>query len=417
MNLLMGADSHPVLAYKDVITQYYAIVQVGSPLQSVKALIDTGSYRLWVGPGKTFGFDSAASATYSVKDASASEVLRYFDGTNVTGVPSADSVAIGPWASNSFNFVMATKVDYATEGIIFIVAGTIVRFAYYINPDDAGGEISFGGYDRDLMQYPSSTVQWIPLADAPSYLDPFSNMGSPLKSSARDSGRWAVGLKTIFFYPKWSAFNVTSTSGAPISPSPLTFRFPSFTTPAIFDSGASVAVLPLSIVSVLGKALEIPSAMSESFRGLDSVDCGLRQRYRHAPVIFFEVEGVSDPLAISAMEYIVENPSGQCFLAVMGVEDMYGMVLFGSTVIKRYLTVFDATTRSIGLAVGKGRVSIPGTLGDTPKSFGQGIPSSPPESTIVVSVASIPKNSGSVGPPRLGWIVIALAGVSWIMVL
>ncbi|KAI8850684.1 aspartic peptidase domain-containing protein [Chytridium lagenaria] len=372
LDIILGAGGHPVTAFNDVLTQYYTTIQVGTPPQSLKVVIDTGSYRLWVASAETFGKDAGfineASSTSKSKDPAASEVLKYFDGTNVTGVPWIDSVSVGNWTAKEFEFLLAKTVAYPlsgngddrSAGILGLSlplkgqayptlpsnladSGAISsnQFAFYVNPDESAGELTFGGFDSSLIR---SNLQWIPLADADTYID---SVSVPLKASVKDAGRWAIGIISVSFNPNWN-FGPVNKSSAPSptlassqSAGPFTLVYPPKVAPAIVDTGSSVAVLPLSVVKALGAALGIQGA---DIRGLNGVDCSWRLKYRDAPVITINIEresaAGSSVLAISAAEYVVEALRGGCFLGVLGVEDMTGTVVLGNTVLKRYLTVF-----------------------------------------------------------------------------
>ncbi|KAJ3100668.1 Vacuolar protease A [Phlyctochytrium planicorne] len=360
--LLQGSGGK-LAAFKDALTEFYATLQVGTPPQTLKALVDTGSQTLWL-PSKSIissGYDGSASSSYQSKDNNV-ENLTYFDGTNVTGILVADSVSVGDKTASNYGFLLATSVSYTTasgddrnSGILGMgvgIKGDISQpftsklfetgiiynnqFSYYISVDNSDGEITFGGYDVSLQRDPEKTLIWIPVATASDYLDSvLSTKASPV--SVFEAGRWAIPIKSISLFPKWDFSNSSAPNLSTLDNSKsINLNFSENRTAAILDTGSSVAVLPSTIVTALGAALGIESAIKnpESFTGLSPVDCQWKNTSTDFIVTFVVGEGGNNVLAMSAVEYIIESKPGSCIMAVLGVPDDQGLVVFGNTVLK-----------------------------------------------------------------------------------
>jgi len=112
----------PVADFQNI--QYFANVSVGTPPQSVRMLLDTGSSNMWL-PGSKFNsthlranafYNSSASSTY-VPNGTAIQI-NYGSGA-VRGFQSADDVSLGGSVARQFVFTEATQTRGYSLGIEF----------------------------------------------------------------------------------------------------------------------------------------------------------------------------------------------------------------------------------------------------------------------------------------------------------
>ena len=177
-------DTHPVPVSNFLNAQYFSDIAIGTPPQTFKVVLDTGSSNLWV-PSQECGsiacylhttYDSSSSSTYK-KNGSEFEI-RYGSGS-LSGFVSQDTVQIGDIKIKHQDFAEATSepglafafgrfdgilgLGYDTISVNKIVPpfynmldqGLLDEpvFAFYLgdtnNGDGDESEAVFGGIDKD----------------------------------------------------------------------------------------------------------------------------------------------------------------------------------------------------------------------------------------------------------------------------
>lgn len=175
--------------------QYFTEIQIGTPGQTFKVILDTGSSNLWVPSQDCTSlacflhskYDHDASSTYK---ANGSEFSIQYGSGSMEGYISQDTVSIGDLVIPKQDFAEATSepgLAFAFgkfDGILGLAYDTISvnkivppiynainqdlldapQFGFYLgdtNKDEEdGGVATFGGYDESLFQ---GKITWLPV--------------------------------------------------------------------------------------------------------------------------------------------------------------------------------------------------------------------------------------------------------------
>merc|ERR1711939_1238363 len=231
---------HPVAVSSFLNAQYFSEIQIGTPPQEFKVVLDTGSSNLWV-PSQDCGsiacylhskYDHSDSSTYK-KNGSEFQI-RYGSG-ELEGYVSQDTVQIGDLKIKDQLFAEATSepgLAFAFgrfDGILDqgLLDGPV--FAFYLS-DTANGdesEATFGGIDK---AHYTGDITYIPL---------------------RRKAYWEVDLDAITFGDETAEIDNTG---------------------VILDTGTSLIALPSTLAELLNKEI----GAKKSFNGQYTVECDKR---------------------------------------------------------------------------------------------------------------------------------------------
>ncbi|KAI9366829.1 aspartic peptidase domain-containing protein, partial [Zopfochytrium polystomum] len=307
-------------------------------------------------------YNQSASSTY--KPGKYTTADSYADGTNVTGVNAFDTITIANFtlANVEFSSVRtytprSAKTANDIDGIVglgfppsipanasggdlsmfynkpvfsaMIDAGIVAnrQFGYYVAPGETHAVLTFGGYNETYFADPSATPLWIPL---------FSGTSS-----------WAVPA---------SMFRVEAAAAAAASADTSTrVAFPAGTL-AFVDTGTSLALVPESVVSLLGSSYPNATRRTIGTSSLYQVPCAIPS---NAPRVSLTLgtSGAPATLLLGAEDYVVDLGQSVCVLGFAAFRNSSVLVL-GNTLLRRYYTVFDYGERRIGFALGKGRTEL-----------------------------------------------------------
>ena len=195
MSIHPDDDTHTVPLSNFLNAQYFSEIAIGTPAQTFKVVLDTGSSNLWV-PSQSCGsiacylhttYDSSASSTY--RQNGSSFEIRYGSGS-LSGFVSSDTVQIGDIKIKHQDFAEATSepgLAFAFgrfDGIMGLGYNTISVnkivppfynmldqhlldepvFAFYLGNTDNGdsdeSEVTFGGVNKDHY---TGRLTYIPL--------------------------------------------------------------------------------------------------------------------------------------------------------------------------------------------------------------------------------------------------------------
>lgn len=298
-------DNHQVPVSNFLNAQYFSEIAIGTPAQTFKVVLDTGSSNLWV-PSSECGsiacylhakYDSSSSSSYK-KNGSDFEI-RYGSGS-LSGFVSQDTVQIGDMKIKKQDFAEATSepgLAFAFgrfDGIMGLGYDTISVnkivppfynminqelldepvFAFYLgntaNGDGDDSEAVFGGIDKDHYT------------------------GKMTKLPLRRKAYWEVDLDAISFGDQTAELENTG---------------------VILDTGTSLIALPSILAELLNKEI----GAKKGFNGQYSVDCKKRDEL---PDLSFTLTGHN--FTIGPYDYILEV-QGSCISSFFGTS--YGSLL------------------------------------------------------------------------------------------
>ncbi|QPG94193.1 saccharopepsin [Epichloe festucae Fl1] len=323
---------HPVPITNFMNAQYFSEITVGTPPQTFKVVLDTGSSSLWV-PSKSCSsiacylhstYDSSSSSTYK-KNGSSFEI-RYGSGS-LSGFVSNDVVSIGDLKIKNQDFAEATEepgLAFAFgrfDGILGLGYDTISVndivppfynmvdqklldkpvFAFYLGDSDEGSTVTFGGIDKSHY---TGEIEYIPL---------------------RRKAYWEVDINSIAFGDEVADLDDTG---------------------AILDTGTSLNVLPSSLADLLNKEI----GAKKSWNGQYTIGC---EKIKSLPDIIFNLAGSN--YSLPASDYILEL-QGTCVSTFQGMdipEPAGPLIILGDAFLRRYYSVYDLGKNAVGLARAK----------------------------------------------------------------
>jgi len=334
---ITGGHGTPLSNYLNA--QYYATITLGTPAQSFKVVLDTGSSNLWV-PSTKCGsiacflhskYDSGASSSYK---ANGTEFEIHYGTGSMEGFISNDVLKIGDLTIKNQDFAESTKEPGLTfafgkfDGILGLGFDTISvngivppfynminqglldkkLFSFYLGDADAGegedgqgGEALFGGIDESRF---TGKIRYAPV---------------------RRKGYWEVELTKVAFGDDEMELE---SSGAAI------------------DTGTSLIALPTDIAEILN--LQIGA--KKSWTGQYTVDCANVPSF---PDLKFYFGG--QEFAISGSDYIL-NAGGTCISAFTGMDippPLGPIWIIGDSFLRKWYTVYDLEKSAVGFAPAK----------------------------------------------------------------
>ncbi|KAL8834179.1 MAG: hypothetical protein Q9170_003880 [Blastenia crenularia] len=328
-------DSHPVPVSNFLNAQYFSEIAIGTPPQTFKVVLDTGSSNLWV-PSQECGsiacylhtkYDSSSSSTYK-KNGSEFEI-RYGSGS-LSGFVSRDTVKIGDLTIKKQDFAEATSepglafafgrfdgimgLGYDTISVNKIVPpfynmidqGLLDEplFAFYLGDTNKDGEESvatFGGIDEDHF---TGKLTRIPL---------------------RRKAYWEVDLDSISYGDATAELDDTG---------------------VILDTGTSLIALPSTLAELLNKEI----GAKKGYNGQYTIDCSKRDALKD---VSFTLTGHN--FTITPYDYILEV-QGSCISSFFGMDipaPAGPLAILGDAFLRKWYSVYDLGTNSVGLAPSK----------------------------------------------------------------
>ncbi|KAJ5827069.1 hypothetical protein N7447_003832 [Penicillium robsamsonii] len=329
------ASGHDVLVDNFLNAQYFSEISIGTPPQTFKVVLDTGSSNLWVPSSQCSSiacflhtkYDSSSSSTYE-KNGTEFEI-RYGSGS-LSGFVSKDTLQIGDLKIEGQDFAEATNepgLAFAFgrfDGILGLGYDTISVnkmvppfyhminqklvdepvFAFYLgdaNKEGDNSEATFGGIDESHYT------------------------GELIKIPLRRKAYWEVELNSIAL-----GNNVAELEN----------------TGVILDTGTSLIALPSTMAELLNKEI----GATKGFTGQYSVECDKRDSL---PDLTFTLGG--HKFTIGPYDYVLEV-QGSCISSFMGMdfpEPVGPLAILGDAFLRRWYSVYDVGNNAVGLAKAK----------------------------------------------------------------
>lgn len=326
--------AHPVPVSNFLNAQYFSEITIGTPPQTFKVVLDTGSSNLWV-PSSECGsiacylhtkYDSSSSSTY--KKNGTSFEIRYGSGS-LSGFVSQDTMSIGDLTIKNQLFAEATEepglafafgrfdgilgLGYDTISVNKIVPpfysmidqGLLDEpvFAFYLGDTNNGeeSEATFGGVNTDHYTGKLTTI--------------------PLRRKAY----WEVDLDAITFGDATAELDNTG---------------------VILDTGTSLIALPSTLAELLNKEM----GAKKGYNGQYTVECEKRDSL---PDMAFTLSGYN--FTITPYDYILEV-QGSCISSFMGMdfpEPVGPLAILGDAFLRKWYSVYDLGKGTVGLAASK----------------------------------------------------------------
>jgi saccharopepsin len=323
--IINGGHNVPLTNYMNA--QYYTEISLGTPPQSFKVILDTGSSNLWVPSVQCTSiacflhtkFDSKASSTH--KENGTSFEIKYGSGS-MEGFISRDSLKIGDLTIEGQLFAEAVKepgLAFAFgkfDGILGLAYDTISVnripppfyeminqklikepvFAFRLgSSEEDGGVAILGGVDSSAY---TGHISYVPV---------------------RRRAYWEVELEKIGFGSEELELEDTG---------------------AAIDTGTSLIVLPVDIAEMLNAQI----GAKKSWNGQYTVDCS---KVPDLPDLSFYFNGRAYPLKGS--DYVLEV-QGTCISSFTGRNLPGGLWIIGDVFLRRYYTVYDLGRDAVGFA-------------------------------------------------------------------
>jgi len=312
--------------------QYFSEITIGTPPQTFKVVLDTGSSNLWV-PSSECGsiacylhtkYDSSSSSTF--KKNGTEFAIQYGSGS-LSGFVSQDHMQIGDLKIKDQLFAEATEepglafafgrfdgilgLGYDTISVNKIVPpfynmveqGLLDEpvFAFYLGDEADESEAIFGGVNKDHF---TGEITEIPL---------------------RRKAYWEVDLDSITFGENTAELESTG---------------------VILDTGTSLIALPTTLAELLNKEM----GATKGYNGQYSVECDKRDSL---PDLTFTLSG--HDFTIGPYDYVLEV-QGSCISTFMGMDipaPAGPLAILGDAFLRRYYSVYDLGKGTVGLATSK----------------------------------------------------------------
>ncbi|WLF78092.1 aspartic proteinase precursor [Lodderomyces elongisporus] len=329
-----GKHDAPLTNYLNA--QYFTEIQLGTPPQTFKVILDTGSSNLWV-PSKDCSslacflhskYDHDASSSYK---ANGSEFSIQYGSGSMEGYISQDILSIGDLVIPKQDFAEATSepgLAFAFgkfDGILGLAYDTISvnhivppvynainqglldspQVSFYLgdtNKDENdGGVATFGGYDESLFQ---GKITWLPV---------------------RRKAYWEVAFEGLGLGDEYAELIQTG---------------------AAIDTGTSLITLPSTLAEIINAKI----GATKSWSGQYQVDCDKRDSL---PDLTLTFSGYN--FTLSAYDYILEV-GGSCisvFTPMDFPKPIGDLAIIGDAFLRRYYSIYDLKKNAVGLAPSK----------------------------------------------------------------
>ncbi|PYI10906.1 acid protease [Aspergillus sclerotiicarbonarius CBS 121057] len=354
-------------------TLYFCNVTLGTPKQSLRLVLDTGSSDLWCNAGnstlcssstdpcRTSGtYDSKNSSTYTY--VSSDFNISYADGSGAAGVYATDTLHIGGATLEGFQFGIGYSSS-SSEGVLGI--------GYTSNEVQVGrfGESAYPNLPRamvkDSLIKSNAYSLWLNDLNA--------NTGSILFGGV-NTKKYHGELQTLPIQKVDGIYSefVIALTGVAFNSGSSSRSYSSDSLPAavLLDSGSSLTYLPDSIVEDIYDDFDV---VYEQSSGVGYVPCSLSQNSTNITYTFSSpaiTVGV-DELVLDVGDLLFQDGERACIFGIVPAGD--STAVLGDTFLRSAYVVYDLANNEISLAntnfdatgdnileIGTGEDSVPG---------------------------------------------------------
>ncbi|EPT03794.1 hypothetical protein FOMPIDRAFT_1022337 [Fomitopsis schrenkii] len=330
--LLKGGHTVPLSNYLNA--QYFAEITLGSPPQSFKVVLDTGSSNLWVPSTKCTSiacflhtkYDSSSSSTYK---ANGTEFSIQYGSGSMEGFVSQDTLTIGDISVKHQDFAEATKepglafafgkfdgilglaynsisVNHITPPFYNMIDQDLVDspvFSFRLgSSEEDGGEAIFGGVDSSAY---SGDIHYVPV---------------------RRKAYWEVELEEVAL--GGDSLEMENAGAA-------------------IDTGTSLIALPTDLAEMINTQI----GATKSWNGQYTVDCS---KVPDLPDLTLTFGGKG--YVLKGTDYILEV-QGTCMSSFTPMDiQMPGggsLWIVGDVFLRKYYTIYDVGQDAVGFATAK----------------------------------------------------------------
>ncbi|EMC96730.1 hypothetical protein BAUCODRAFT_34123 [Baudoinia panamericana UAMH 10762] len=379
-------------------TLYFMNVTMGTPAQSIRLQIDTGSSDLWVNVANSQfcaqrGNPCTVSGTYAPNSSSTYQYLNgqfnisYVDGTGSSGDYASDVVRFGGVTLNQQQFGIG-YTSSSQEGIMGI--------GYPINEavTQYNGDRPYSNVPQHLMQQGAINTNayslWLNDLDA--------SQGSILFGGV-NTGKYTGQLQTLPIIPEYGTYAEFVIALTAVGANGTVGSFGNnLASPALLDSGSSLMYLPDNVANAIYKSV---GATYSASQGAAFVDCNLANSPGTIDLTFS-----SPTIRIPMNELVivagVQNRKEVC---ILGISPAGGSTpVLGDTFLRSAYVVYDITNNEISLAQTNFNSTTNNILEITNSS------SIPSATAVANAITNVAVQSGS---PRLGGLTSTLTSQAW----
>jgi hypothetical protein len=394
-NTISALDRHRIVRRGDTVsatldnldTLYFVNGTLGTPAQSLRLHLDTGSSDLWVNtPSSALcaaddGASCAASGTYSANSSSTYAYLgsyfniSYVDGSGATGDYVTDTFSIGDVTLENFQFGIG-YASTASQGILGI--------GYPAN------EVQVGRAHKEAYNNLPAALKATGLTQTAAYslyLNSLASDTGTILFGGVDTDRFVAPLYTLPIQKQrgeYIEFLVTLTDvslGSTVLASDLALA-------VLLDSGSSLTYLPDSMASEI---FNMTNAVYDESEAVAFVPCSLAEQ---TATLNFTFSGPTISVDLAEMVIDLFDSSGKrlsfgngvtaCLFGVAPAGN--GTVVLGDTFLRSAYVVYDLDNNEISLAQARFNVSASSV---TEISAEDGVPSATAVDSPVVATAGI----------------------------
>jgi len=331
-------------------TLYYSNVTLGTPAQSLRLVLDTGSSDLWVNaPNSTLckkksnpcsdsgTYDSSASSSYAFVNSDFN--ITYADGSTAVGEYASDTLTIGSATLKDFQFGIGFTSNSAEAVLGIGYPSNEVQVG--VSAGSAYANLPKAMVNKGLIKSNAYSL-WLNDLDA--------STGSILFGGV-NTEKYHGSLETLPIQKVGNGYSefVIALTGVTLSNSSGTTNYNTNALPAavLLDSGSSLTYLPDVIVEDLFNDLQVSYDPSS---GIGYLPCSHSSQNVNVSYTFSSptINVAMSELLLDVGDYYFTNGQRACAFGIVGAGS--SMSVLGDTFLRSAYVVYDLANNEISLA-------------------------------------------------------------------